>query len=53
MWCRRVVFCSGKVFYDIHAEREKRGLDKESKVAIVRLEQVGCGPCTGSFFVKR
>lgn len=22
---KRVVFCSGKVFYDLHAEREKQG----------------------------
>jgi len=37
---RRIVFCSGKVFYELHAEREKRGLDKDNSVALVRLEQV-------------
>lgn len=40
--CRRIVFCSGKVFYELHAEREKRGLDKDNTVALVRLEQVSC-----------
>jgi 2-oxoglutarate dehydrogenase E1 component len=34
---RRVVLCSGKVYYDLREEREKRGLDD---VAIVRLEQL-------------
>lgn len=41
---KRVVFCSGKVFYDIHAEREKRGLDKKNEVAVVRLEQLAPFP---------
>ena len=36
---RRIVFCSGKVFYDLHAKREELGLDK-GQLAIVRLEQV-------------
>jgi 2-oxoglutarate dehydrogenase E1 component len=34
---KRVVFCSGKVYYDIAAERAKRGVDD---VAIVRIEQL-------------
>ena len=34
---RRVVLCSGKVYYDLVAERRDRGL---SDVAIVRLEQI-------------
>ncbi len=34
---RRVVLCSGKVYYDLHADRENRGL---KDVAIVRLEQL-------------
>ena len=34
---RRVVFCSGKVYYDIVAERAKRGTDD---VAVVRIEQL-------------
>jgi 2-oxoglutarate dehydrogenase E1 component len=33
----RILFCSGKIFYDLLAEREKR---KASGVAIVRIEQV-------------
>ncbi|QEX24763.1 2-oxoglutarate dehydrogenase subunit E1 [Hypericibacter adhaerens] len=34
---RRVVLCSGKVYYDIHEEREKRGL---KDIYILRLEQL-------------
>ena len=34
---RRVVFCSGKVYYDLLQERRERGLDD---VAIVRVEQL-------------
>ncbi|MEP6898079.1 MAG: 2-oxoglutarate dehydrogenase E1 component, partial [Rhodanobacter sp.] len=34
---RRVVFCSGKVYYDLLEESEKRGL---KDVAIVRVEQL-------------
>ncbi len=34
---RRVVFCAGKVYYDLAAERAKRGVDD---VAIVRIEQL-------------
>ncbi|HET9652433.1 MAG TPA: 2-oxoglutarate dehydrogenase E1 component, partial [Usitatibacter sp.] len=34
---RRVVFCSGKVYYDIAAERAKRGIDD---IAVVRIEQL-------------
>ena len=33
---RRIVMCSGKVFYDLNAARKKSG---DEKVAIVRLEQ--------------
>ena len=33
----RVLLCSGKVYYDLRAEREKR---KDAKTAIVRLEQL-------------
>ncbi len=35
---RRVLFCSGKVYYDLSEEREQRGA--EAEVAIVRIEQV-------------
>jgi 2-oxoglutarate dehydrogenase E1 component len=34
---RRVILCSGKVYYDLFEEREKRGLDD---VYILRLEQL-------------
>jgi 2-oxoglutarate dehydrogenase E1 component len=34
---RRVVLCSGKVYYDLLQDREERGLDD---VAIVRVEQI-------------
>lgn len=39
---RRVVLCSGKVFYDLHAEREKRGLT--DSIALVRIEQLAPFP---------
>lgn len=35
---KKVLFCSGKVYYELKAEREKRGLNEE--VAICRVEQV-------------
>ncbi len=34
---RRVVMCSGKVYYDLHEEREKRGIDD---VYLLRIEQL-------------
>jgi 2-oxoglutarate dehydrogenase E1 component len=34
---RRVVLCSGKVYYDLHEEREKRGIDD---IYILRVEQL-------------
>ena len=34
---KRVVFCSGKVYFDIAAERDKRAIDE---VALVRIEQL-------------
>jgi 2-oxoglutarate dehydrogenase E1 component len=34
---RRVVLCSGKVYYDIYDEREKRGIDD---IYIMRVEQL-------------
>ncbi|HEY1250360.1 MAG TPA: multifunctional oxoglutarate decarboxylase/oxoglutarate dehydrogenase thiamine pyrophosphate-binding subunit/dihydrolipoyllysine-residue succinyltransferase subunit [Thermoanaerobaculia bacterium] len=33
----RILFCSGKVYYDLRAEKEKR---KEARTAIVRVEQL-------------
>jgi 2-oxoglutarate dehydrogenase E1 component len=38
----RVVMCSGKVYYDLAASREERGLD--GKVALIRLEQLAPFP---------
>jgi 2-oxoglutarate dehydrogenase E1 component len=34
---RRVVMCSGKIYYDLHEEREKRGIDD---IYLLRLEQL-------------
>jgi 2-oxoglutarate dehydrogenase E1 component len=34
---KRVIFCSGKVYYDVVAERAKRGIDD---IAIERIEQL-------------
>src|SRR6202451_4880983 len=34
---RRVVLCSGKVYYDLYEEREKRGVDD---VYLLRVEQL-------------
>src|SRR6185437_4322704 len=34
---RRVVMCSGKVYYDLYEEREKRGIDD---VYLLRVEQL-------------
>jgi len=34
---RRVVFCSGKVYYDLFEDREKRGVDD---VQLIRVEQL-------------
>ncbi|KAM9735031.1 LOW QUALITY PROTEIN: 2-oxoglutarate dehydrogenase complex component E1 [Menidia menidia] len=39
---RRVVFCSGKIYYDLKRERRNRGA--EGGVAIVRLEQLSPFP---------
>jgi 2-oxoglutarate dehydrogenase E1 component len=34
---RRVVMCSGKIYYDLHEEREKRGVDD---IYLLRVEQL-------------
>jgi 2-oxoglutarate dehydrogenase E1 component len=34
---KRVLLCSGKIFYELHKEREERGIDD---IAIVRIEQL-------------
>lgn len=38
---KRLVFCSGKVYYDLNKERLAKELDAE--VALVRIEQVSIG----------
>lgn len=35
---KRVIFCSGKIYYDLVKERKDRGF--EDSVAIARVEQV-------------
>lgn len=37
---KKVLFCSGKVYYDMKVAREKAKLD--DKIALIRVEQVGC-----------
>ena len=37
---KKIVFCSGKVYYDLIAERKKNAL--EDQIAIARIEQVCC-----------
>ena len=34
----KVLFCSGKIYYELVQERKKRGM--EDRVAILRVEQV-------------
>ena len=38
---RRVILCSGKVFYDLEAERDKRGI---TDITMLRLEQIAPFP---------
>ena len=38
---RRVVFCTGKIFYELYDEREKRGI---KDVSIIRIEQLAPFP---------
>ncbi|GLD98266.1 hypothetical protein PINS_up006963 [Pythium insidiosum] len=38
---KRVVFCSGKIYYELAQEREEKGIDN---VAIVRVEQIAPFP---------
>lgn len=35
---KRVIFCTGKVYYELAKERQQLGL--EDRIAIVRMEQV-------------
>lgn len=41
---RRLIFCTGKVYYDLVKERSSQDLDEQ--VAITRLEQVRPSPST-------
>lgn len=41
---KRIVFCSGKVYYELHAERERRGEAATKEVALVRVEQLAPFP---------
>jgi len=34
---KKLVFCSGQIYYELLAEREKRGIED---VALVRIEQI-------------
>ena len=36
---KRLLMCSGKVYYELRAERAKQG--KQNEIHIIRLEQVG------------
>ena len=38
---RKVVYCSGQVYYDLDAARKKRGIDD---IAIIRIEQIAPFP---------
>ncbi|QRN41140.1 MAG: 2-oxoglutarate dehydrogenase E1 component [Neisseriaceae bacterium] len=40
---KRIIICTGQIYYDIKAEREKRKL--ENKIAIIRIEQLYPFPC--------
>lgn len=35
---KRVIFCTGKIFYELTRERKNRGMDDD--VAVLRIEQV-------------
>lgn len=35
---KRVIFCTGKIYYELTRERNNRGMDED--VAVVRIEQV-------------
>merc|ERR1712178_656450 len=41
--CKRIIFCTGKVYIDIEDERKKRGFD-DGTVAVVRIEQIAPFP---------
>eukprot|EP00878_Enallax_costatus_P004918 GHUV01005173.1.p1 GENE.GHUV01005173.1~~GHUV01005173.1.p1 ORF type:complete len:711 (+),score=203.05 GHUV01005173.1:2140-4272(+) len=39
---KRIILCTGKVYYELHAERERQG--KQNDIAIVRIEQLAPFP---------
>lgn len=41
--CKRVIFCTGKVYIDIEEKRKQLGLD-DGSVAVVRIEQIAPFP---------
>ena len=41
---KRIIFCSGKIYYDLVAKREERGL--QANVALLRLEELAPFPWT-------
>lgn len=45
---KKVIFCTGKVYYDLVKEREK--MDLEESIAIARIEQVKQEPSVGYYF---
>ena len=48
---KKVVLCSGKIYYDLIEEREK---NKNDKVVFIRLEQLYPFPCKNfSKFIKK
>lgn len=48
---KKIVFCSGKVYYDLINERKAKNLDDQ--VAIVRIEQVSYFSLFNNFFLIR
>lgn len=38
---KRIIFCTGKIYYELTRERKNRGMD--DSVAVVRIEQVTAG----------
>jgi probable 2-oxoglutarate dehydrogenase E1 component DHKTD1 len=41
---KQIMFCSGKIYYDLVKERQKAGTHKQEEVALVRLEELSPFP---------